>query len=122
MHESMKLLIVDDDRDSGDSLAELLGILEHECVVVRDGEQALEIASTRTFDAILMDLKMPGLSGLEVSRELLRRDPTTKIIVMTGNCVEQELQEVRRLPIVELLRKPFRSSELKLALVSCIER
>ena len=63
-----------------------------------------------------------GYLGSYVAHELLRRDPTTKIIVMTGNCVEQELQEVRRLPIVELLRKPFRSSELKLALDSCVAR
>jgi len=66
--KDMRVLVVDDHRNSADTLAELIG-LELGCQVCTayDGEQALEIALSASFDVFILDLQMPGLSGLEVA-------------------------------------------------------
>ena len=82
----MRMLVVDDNGDSADSLALLLSLAGHETHVARDGREALLRAATLRPDAVLLDLGLPGLSGYEVCRRL-RVEPWAReipIIAITG--------------------------------------
>ncbi len=81
-----RLLLVDDNRDSAESLAALLRMLGHEVWQAYDGREALAVARGRRPDLVLLDIGMPDISGYEVAREL-RADPSldaTTLIALTG--------------------------------------
>jgi signal transduction histidine kinase len=81
-----RVLLVDDNRDSAESLAALLGMLGHEVWQAYDGREALAVARGRRPDLVLLDIGMPDISGYEVAREL-RADPSldaTTLIALTG--------------------------------------
>jgi PAS domain S-box-containing protein len=81
-----RILVVDDNRDAADSLAELLRLTGHEVSLAHDGEQAVQVAEGLRPDAILLDLGLPGMDGYEVARRL-RASPAlahTRLIALTG--------------------------------------
>ena len=63
-----RILVIDDNRDAADSLAELLGTLGHDARSVYDGASALRLLEEATFDVVLADLGMPGIDGYELAR------------------------------------------------------
>lgn len=81
-----KFLVVDDNRDAADSLAEVLRLLGHSAKVAYNGPDALEIAKTYRADAALVDIGMPGMNGFEVASELrgLPYGPGILIAAITG--------------------------------------
>ncbi|MFS2036677.1 PAS domain S-box protein [Polaromonas sp. CT11-55] len=81
-----KFLVVDDNRDAADSLAEVLRLLGHSAKVAYNGPDALEIAKTYRADAALVDIGMPGMNGFEVASELrgLSYGPGMLIAAITG--------------------------------------
>jgi signal transduction histidine kinase len=81
-----RVLVVDDNRDSAESLAALLGVLGHDVHAAHDGREALELARRLAPDLVLLDIGMPGMSGHEVARRL-RADAglsDTVLIALTG--------------------------------------
>lgn len=81
---SLRVLIVEDDVDSSDALAELFALEEHQVRLARDGDRALSIALTWLPDVVLMDLGLPpGLSGLDVARSIRRHGLATHLIALT---------------------------------------
>jgi two-component system CheB/CheR fusion protein len=81
-----RVLIVDDDVDSADSLGHLVTLLGHEAAVAYDGPSALERARVFAADLVLLDLSMPGLDGIEVCRRLRSSaaSPGVRYVAMTG--------------------------------------
>jgi CheY-like chemotaxis protein len=92
MSDPLLVLVVDDDRDTAESLALLLGLWGHESVVAYDGPTALTLALARHPDLILLDIAMPGLDGYEVARRL-RALPGTRdarIWALTGHARDED--------------------------------
>lgn len=82
----MKILIAEDDQDSGENLGELLCLLGHAARWTRDGRQALEALADEHFDAVLLDIVMPRVNGLEFLSEARRRGILNcPVVVVTGN-------------------------------------
>jgi signal transduction histidine kinase len=84
--QARRVLVVDDNRDSAESLAALLGLLGHEVRQAYDGPRGLDLARTWVPDLVLLDLGMPGMGGHEVARRL-RADPQlfdTTLVALTG--------------------------------------
>ena len=71
----LHLLVVDDDVDTCRNLQDILSDLGYEVQVVHDGPSALRMVEQQTFDIALLDLKMPGMDGLDLYRELNKRQP-----------------------------------------------
>jgi len=80
----MKILIADDDSILRNELADLLREDGHDVVGASDGGEALRLVERESFDAALLDLKMPKASGLEVLHRLRVARPGTAVVVITG--------------------------------------
>ncbi len=77
----LRILIVEDDVDSGDSLSLLLRLYGHEAQVARTGQSALEMASICRPDVVLLDIGLPGMDGYQVAQHL-REQPDFKNVVL----------------------------------------
>lgn len=103
----MKILVVDDNRDLADGLADLLDVEGYEAIVANTVKQAREAFSENRFDYIFLDMKLPDGNGLELYYEFHAHSPGSRIILMTGFRIEQLLQQLVDSGAVALLRKPF---------------
>lgn len=112
---SKAILVVDDEPEVGDMLAELLSADGHEVDVVRSGAEALDKLGARTYDVILSDLKMPGLDGPSLYREVERRYPglERRFIFLTGDTLSHEVREFLATTDVPSVSKPFDVAEMR---------
>ena len=85
MRETIQILIVDDEHTLRESCASLLESEGYSVTVCGRGEDALEMVQRRTFDIMLLDLYMSGVSGMELLQAALQAHPQTLAVVMTGN-------------------------------------
>ena len=111
----MKILIVDDRKDVRDTLSKMLTLEEHETLTAEDGKKGLEMIENDMFDAVLLDLQMPGLNGLQVidSLEKSGNIALNKIIVMTGSAISsEELNALKKKGMYMWMRKPIDGKEL----------
>jgi len=110
-----RVLVVDDNVDGADMLAELLGILGHEVATVHDGLSAVDRALTFVPDVVLLDLALPKLDGYSVFRRL-RQEPSlerTVVIALSGFGHETEKRRVQEAGFRHHLVKPVEIDELK---------
>ncbi len=81
----MKIILVDDEIKFTNMLARRLSLRGLDADVAYSGEQALEKAAQTRYDIAVLDMKMPGISGLALKRELLDNQPDIKFIFVTGH-------------------------------------
>ena len=112
----LNLLIVDDERSMRDSCREVAHALGFSSRVAESPEQSYQILETSSTDIVLLDLRLPGDSGLEVLREIKQRRPETLVIVMTGFATVQSAVQAMKLGAYDYVTKPFNFEELRLML------
>lgn len=118
MRGTMRVLIVDDEPAIGRSLGAILAA-EHDVVVVTNGAEALgRLLGDETFDAILCDLTLGDLSGVEVHERLAKARPghERRIVFMTGGATDDDVESFLAAVPNGRLEKPFELKELELAL------
>jgi CheY-like chemotaxis protein len=103
-----RVLVVDDERLIAETLAEILNFSGFEAVAVYDGETAVQRLTTRCPDALITDVVMPGMNGIEVAKYARRQCPATRILLLSGHAATTELLERAHLEgdEFELLAKP----------------
>ncbi|NIM49699.1 MAG: response regulator [Gemmatimonadales bacterium] len=117
----MKILVVEDDRTVGQYVQRGLEENRYNVDLVADGSQGLERASHSTYDVIVLDLRLPGVSGVEVLRTLRDRGVDTPVLVLTAqDAVESKVQALRT-GADDYVTKPFAFEEL-LARVEALGR
>ena len=117
-----RVLIVDDEANARTALAELLRDEGYSVETAADGFKALPKLEEFAPDVVVTDLKMPGLSGLELMAKVRERDPDSVVIVMTAfGAVESAVQAMRQ-GAADYLTKPVNVEELSLVLKREIER
>lgn len=82
---NLRVLLVDDEVELVETLAERLELRGIDAEVVTSGEDALRLLLDYTFDVVLLDVKMPGIDGLEVLKLIRRQRPATQVILITGH-------------------------------------
>lgn len=109
-----RILIVDDEPSVRRLLRVVLTCLDCECEEAEDGESALELAQQRSFDLVLLDLNLPGISGYEVSQQLRARscDPFLKILVVSGMGDHNQLSNTLLAGADDYIVKPFENHQL----------
>ncbi|MEW6413646.1 MAG: response regulator [Pseudomonadota bacterium] len=113
----MKLLIVEDDADFAAALARALGKRGCEVALARDAAEAQAVAQAFAPSHAVVDLKLPGESGLKVVAELAARDPAPAIVVLTGYASIATAVEAIRLGARHYLAKPANADEILAALL-----
>jgi DNA-binding NtrC family response regulator len=114
-----KVLLVDDEVDFVDTLAQRLKMRELLVDTVYDGEQALSFIDKVEPDVMVLDLRMPGLHGMEVLREINKLKRDIPVIILTGHGTEKDEEEARRLGASDFLRKPANIDLLVVSINRC---
>jgi CheY-like chemotaxis protein len=113
-----RILVVDDDDPIRESIRLALELTRIDVVMADSGERAQDACAANTFDGAIVDLLMPGMSGLETIRALRAVAPDLPIIVISGSLMQgpggtsDMLRSAMGLPNVAMLAKPFKLSEL----------
>ena len=115
------LLIVDDDSLIRDTLHELLSA-SHQCHTADRAEQAFAYLEIETYDAVLTDLSMPGLSGRELLNYVQEKHPATPVIVISGMPEGGYGREVIEMGAFAFFHKPFNLDEIEEAVARAIAR
>jgi DNA-binding NtrC family response regulator len=100
------VLIVDDDEAIRDNLFELLSET-YICQTAETAEQALARLQTDTYDVVLTDISMPGLSGLELLGHVRQKFPNTPVIIISGISDQEHAQGLIKLGAFDFFLKPF---------------
>ena len=107
-----KVLLVDDEEDFLETLSSRLKMRGLKVSAVTSGEQAVSEAKEQEYDAIILDLSMPGLDGLETLKRIKADNPNAEIIMLTGHGSIQSGIEAMKLGAGDFLQKPVELSEL----------
>jgi DNA-binding response OmpR family regulator len=110
--KEMKVLLVDDEEEFVKSLSERLEMRDVKSGVALNGEAALKTLDEDLPDVMVLDLKMPGMDGMEVLRRAKKAYPGVQIIMLTGHGSEKDEKEARRLGVFEYLQKPVSIEKL----------
>jgi DNA-binding NtrC family response regulator len=100
------VLLVDDEEDFVSVLAERLEARGLGADTAGDGETAVEKAGEKHYDAILLDMAMPGMNGIETLKALLEINPDLQVILVTGHATLRQGVEAMKLGALDLLEKP----------------
>ena len=112
MNPTGKILIVDDDPVVRDSLGAWFESEDYEVTIAASGKEALALVKPGAWDAALLDIKMPGMDGIELQAKLASIDPDLPLIIMTGYAtVETAVQALKR-GAYDYITKPFDPDEL----------
>lgn len=103
----LQIFIVDDNQDFAESLADILELDGHQVELAFDGETAVEKFREQSFDITFMDVKLPGMNGVESFFEIRKINPRARVIMMTGYSVEQLLNQAVEYGAVDILYKPL---------------
>jgi CheY-like chemotaxis protein len=101
-----RVLLVDDERELAQTLSERLQFRDMGSAVVYDGESALKIVKEDDPEVMIIDLKMPGINGLEVLRKVKQIRPEIEVIILTGQGSAADEEQCRRLGAFDYLQKP----------------
>ena len=104
--KNMKVLLVDDEEEFVKALAERLKMRDLRSDTVLDGEEALSFVEDQEPDVMVLDLKMPGIDGMEVLRQVRKAYPNIQVIILTGHGTEKHEEEAKRLGAFDYLEKP----------------
>lgn len=101
------ILVADDDRTMARTVCDILRRRGWTPTAVHSGEAAVEAAAAHRYTAVLMDVRMPGLSGVEAFREIRAAQPRTPVILMTAYAAPELLDQAEREGVVRILPKPI---------------
>jgi two-component system, NtrC family, response regulator HydG len=117
-----RILIVDDEPKLGKLLIELLDGQGHDLVRAAGGTEAVLRLREQPFDLVVTDLRMPGVDGMAVLREVRERTPQADVILMTAHATTENAVEAMRQGAADYLIKPFASDEFRIRIARVLER
>jgi len=117
---NIDLLIVDDEADFRDQAYNYFRRVGFQVEQAEDGEEALNVSTNRKFDVVVLDIHMPGMSGIQVLEKLMEREPAPKVIMLTGGGTIQHAVDSMKRGAFDFLTKPAKLDELqRLILRAC---
>ncbi len=102
-----KVLLVDDEREFVQTLSERLQLRDMGSVVVFDGKSAMDIVKHDSPEVMIIDLKMPGMDGMQILKEVKQNNPEIEVIVLTGHGSEKDKNECMDLGAFAYMQKPI---------------
>jgi len=120
--ETIRVLVVDDERPTRVLLEKELPRAGYAVTCAESGEGALEQVRTKEFDVILLDLKMPGIGGMEALRRIRESGAAAEVVILTGHPDVDSAITAMKLGAYDYLTKPFKLAELEEVLRRAAER
>jgi signal transduction histidine kinase len=121
MEERANILVVDDDLGPRESMRMILKPL-HNVFTAEDGEAALRLLQEKPIDLVTLDLKMPGMHGIDVLKEIKKLFPSIEVIIVTGFGTLQTATEAIKHGVNSYISKPYNLSEINSLIEKSIER
>jgi two-component system chemotaxis response regulator CheY len=116
-----KVLIADDAAFMRMKSASLLKDLGHEVIEAENGEEAVDLFGKHSPDAVLLDITMPVMDGLEALKAILSKDPSAKVAMVTAMGQQQVIMEAIKAGAKDFVVKPFDASRIEEALWKLIK-
>ena len=115
---SLNVLVVDDERELRESLSQILVGMKHNVLEAANGEEGLRILSEQldspgAVHMVLLDVNMPGMSGLEVLREIRQLDPSVTVLIVTAHGNIRDAVEAMREGAYNYIEKPIQQSDIE---------
>ncbi len=110
---SKKILIVDDEQNIRKTLKQCLANEGYGIDIAVNGKEGLEKIKDDNYDLVLLDIKMPGLNGMEVLNRLRERKDNTNVVMMTAYGTVERAVEAMKLGAIDFLSKPFTPEEIR---------
>lgn len=107
-----RILIVDDEEEFVKALSERLTIRDYDVTTALSGDEAVEKVKSYLFDVIILDVLMPGMSGIETLREIKKIKPLIEVIMLTGHATIETAIEGMKLGALDFLLKPCETETL----------
>ncbi|MGH7318517.1 MAG: sigma-54-dependent transcriptional regulator [Candidatus Rokuibacteriota bacterium] len=117
-----RILVVDDDEAIRAVLRDSLALWGYHATTASDGVEALELIKSELFDAVLLDIRMPKMDGLELLREIRRYDVSIPVVMMTGDPTVETAVEALKQGAYDYLQKPFMAEEVRHLMGRLMER
>ncbi|SIT69736.1 response regulator [Edaphobacillus lindanitolerans] len=115
-----RILVVDDQNGIRLLLAEVFRREGHETVLAKNGFEAVERFHETSPDCVLLDMKMPGMDGIEVLKEIKAVSPSTPVLMMTAYGEQEQIDTAKELGATDYFTKPFDIHELRAAVAGIL--
>ena len=115
---TLRVLVVDDEEELVSALVERLTLRGFEAKGVTTGADALAYLDETSRDVVLLDVKMPGIGGLEVIERIKEKQPNLEVVLLTGHSSAQDAERGMTLGAFDYLMKPVKIDDLLRALLS----
>ncbi|HME55310.1 MAG TPA: response regulator [Candidatus Lokiarchaeia archaeon] len=112
MEDKLDVLIIDDDVGICETLADIFTIVNFHVIIAHNGNTAIDIIKQKHVDVALIDMRMPGLSGVETLEQIKKIRPKIKAYIMTAYANDSLLQEAKTLGVIDILFKPLNITSL----------
>ena len=120
--QPVPVLVIDDERDIRDACERLLNRMDCKVSKAPDGQTGLEMLESERPWVVLLDLKMPGIGGMEVLPAIRQRYPEVLVIIITGYATVETAIEAMKKGAYDFIPKPFKPDELRITVSRAIER
>ncbi len=116
------ILVIDDEEVMRDSCKQILSRQGHHIKLAEDGYQGLALLKEKSFDLVILDLKMPGIDGMKVLEKIKESSPETAVVVITGYATVESAVEAMKRGAYDFLPKPFTPEEFRLIVERVLEK
>jgi two-component system phosphate regulon sensor histidine kinase PhoR len=120
--ETIRILVVDDERDIRDASERILTRAGFQLYTAKRGEEGLQVFEEAHPAIVLLDLKMPGMDGMEVLKRLRERDSSVLVIVITGYATVETAIEAMKQGAYDFISKPFEPDQLRIVVNRAAEK
>jgi DNA-binding response OmpR family regulator len=120
--EPLRVLIVDDEDELVSALEERLNLRGFQATGVTTGAEALSYLEETPCDVVLLDVKMPGLGGLEVIKRIKEERPGLQVVLLTGWSSAEDAEKGKELGAYDYLMKPVKIDDLVRVLLAAADR
>ena len=120
--EWIKIMLVDDEERFLSTTKTLLARHGYEAFTATSGEEALALMKERLFDVVLLDVKMPGMDGIETLKEMKKMQPLAEVILLTGHASVETSIDGMKLGAFDYLLKPVKLEDLLVKLADAFEK
>jgi two-component system response regulator HydG len=107
MSGKINVLIVDDDIGMTETLFDILSLKGYDVAIANSGMEALEKVRSKTYDIILLDIKMPDINGVDVFKQIKTITPNSSVILMTAYALQELIEQAKKEGVLAVLSKPI---------------